>query len=472
MAVQHWDDAELNEALELETSPQPSPLSDRSSGFSYSYELNYAHGVMEREGSPRRRRPPSKKRARSTAQQQQQRSQHDLRSHLEPQHMQHQPQCIQTQRHSCDPDAALAPPVATPLAAVRTAAPSPVPQVPSPAAQAPGSGACPLQALPLQLLVRLLSFLSAQDLAAAARSSTLLRSLSDEPTLWRRLFCARWGKPRGPQQLPPKTWKARYVERDLAELAEARARALGAGGGSGGDGEGSAGGGGLAAAAAADAFVEAQLAKRQRALGRAHVDDPMEVTDDVARRVEAWRAARGFAPLSRVGAGSGAPAPAPGAGADAGREQAAAGQGLAPGGPAAAQRQQQQQQQQQQQASQQQGGNLAGVHRWCRVAGAGDVYCCEATGDVHVCDSTCTEHVLERTSGLLVCPISGTVRDDLRSVCLPPCEGEGEDEEDAATAAEGDWGGRLARAFELGYYAESLEELERTCFVPLPRRGS
>jgi hypothetical protein len=67
------------------------------------------------------------------------------------------------------------------------------------------------------------------------------------------------------------------VERDLAELAEARARALGAGGGSGGDGEGSAGGGGLAAAAAADAFVEAQLAKRQRALGRAHVDDPMEV---------------------------------------------------------------------------------------------------------------------------------------------------------------------------------------------------
>jgi hypothetical protein len=66
-----------------------------------------------------------------------------------------------------------------------------------------------LQALPLQLLVRLLSFLSAQDLAAAARSSTLLRSLSDEPTLWRRLFCARWGKPRGPQQLPPKTWKVR-----------------------------------------------------------------------------------------------------------------------------------------------------------------------------------------------------------------------------------------------------------------------
>lgn len=31
--------------------------------------------------------------------------------------------------------------------------------------------------------------------------------------------------------------------------------------------------------------------------------------------------------------------------------------------------------------------------------------------------------------------------------------------------------GRLARAFEMGYYAESLEELERTCFVPRHRRG-
>lgn len=50
------------------------------------------------------------------------------------------------------------------------------------------------------------------------------------------------------------------------------------------------------------------------------------------------------------------------------------------------------------------------------------------------------EHELERGSGLLVCPISGTVRDDLRSVCGAPCEGE-EEEEEAAAALDGDFGG-------------------------------
>lgn len=89
---------------------------------------------------------------------------------------------------------------------------------------------------------------------------------------------------------------------------------------------------------------------------------------------------------------------------------------------------------------------------------------------MHVCDELCTEQELERSSGLLVCPISGTVRDDLRSICLPQAEPDADEEEDQAGQMDGDFGGRLARAFEMGYYAESLEELERTCFVPRRRR--
>jgi hypothetical protein len=50
--------------------------------------------------------------------------------------------------------------------------------------------------------------------------------------------------------------------------------------------------------------------------------------------------------------------------------------------------------------------------------------------------------VLERSSGLLVCPISGVVRDDLR-VAGPEGDGEGEDEE--AGGMEGDFGGARAR---------------------------
>ncbi len=50
--------------------------------------------------------------------------------------------------------------------------------------------------------------------------------------------------------------------------------------------------------------------------------------------------------------------------------------------------------------------------------------------------------MLERSSGLLVCPISGTIRDDLGAVVTDL--GEGDEQEDAEALAgqnEGDFGG-------------------------------
>jgi len=269
----------------------------------------------------------------------------------------------------------------------------------------------------------------------------------------------------------------------------------------------------------------------------------------VARRVEAWRAARGFAPSTRSGdvGGSGssggagarqlqqqqppqraersvvaaaavgpvaaaAAAPAAAAIGSAAVGTAAAGVGSVTGQqPAAAEgntpategqpaavgsskvqvvpnnscsrmgslmpprgrkgfQQQQQQQQQPRQHHQQQRHHHQQQsvmdHQWCRVTGTANVYCSEATGEAHICDQSCTEHVLERSSGLLVCPISGTIRDDLGAVVQ---EAEGDEDEEGGGGVEGDFGGRLARAFEMGYYAESEKELERTCFVPRRR---
>jgi hypothetical protein len=188
-----WE-SELDEALGLSpsASPEPSPTSDRSSGFVYDPYLVYS--VSEREGSPARpataRRRPSKRRCGSSG--------------------------AAGAAHAC-PAAAAAPAAAEAASGPEPASSSGAQQgleCPSPAvrpqrdadAPPPGSG-CALQALPLQLLLRLLSFLSAQDLTAVAQASSLLRSLADEPVLWRRLYCARWGKPRGPQQ--PKAWKVR-----------------------------------------------------------------------------------------------------------------------------------------------------------------------------------------------------------------------------------------------------------------------
>ena len=81
-----------------------------------------------------------------------------------------------------------------------------------------------------------------------------------------------------------------------------------------------------------------------------------------------------------------------------------------------------------------------------------------------------SEHVVECSSGLLVCRISGTVRDDLAVSHDFGAGGAGDDDDGAGGAGGGDdggldFGGRLARAFELGYYAESLEECETLRFA-------
>lgn len=53
--------------------------------------------------------------------------------------------------------------------------------------------------LPRELLLRVLAFVSADDLLAAARTCRALRDVAGEEVLWRRLYCARWGKPRAQQ---------------------------------------------------------------------------------------------------------------------------------------------------------------------------------------------------------------------------------------------------------------------------------
>lgn len=69
-----------------------------------------------------------------------------------------------------------------------------------------------------------------------------------------------------------------------------------------------------------------------------------------------------------------------------------------------------------------------------------------------------------------MCPISATVRDDLRSGALGP-EGEREDDDGDCGADEAPefGGGRLASAFVLGYYAESLEQCSSLRFRPARR---
>lgn len=52
----------------------------------------------------------------------------------------------------------------------------------------------PLECLPCPVLLRVLSFLSAEDLTASATVVSVLARMAKEPVLWRRLFNARWAR--------------------------------------------------------------------------------------------------------------------------------------------------------------------------------------------------------------------------------------------------------------------------------------
>ncbi len=87
----------------------------------------------------------------------------------------------------------------------------------SPAAAAPAAAAADhsrqpceppvlqLLQLPREVLLRVMAFLAADDLTAAGGVSRAARELACEEVLWRRLYCARWGRQRSNSST--KHWK-------------------------------------------------------------------------------------------------------------------------------------------------------------------------------------------------------------------------------------------------------------------------
>lgn len=57
--------------------------------------------------------------------------------------------------------------------------------------------------------MRVFAFLSADDLTKASLVCRSMHQLAQEEVLWRRLFCARWGKPA--TQQGDASWKVREV---------------------------------------------------------------------------------------------------------------------------------------------------------------------------------------------------------------------------------------------------------------------
>ncbi|CAH9077589.1 unnamed protein product [Cuscuta europaea] len=73
--------------------------------------------------------------------------------------------------------------------------------------------------IPPELLHQILKFLSSEDLVACSLSCKFLNYAASDESLWRRLYCMRWGllPPNRPREC---AWKMMYIQRDTDDMAE------------------------------------------------------------------------------------------------------------------------------------------------------------------------------------------------------------------------------------------------------------
>eukprot|EP00873_Tetraselmis_striata_P017781 jgi/Tetstr1/438045/TSEL_026671.t1 len=107
-----------------------------------------------------------------------------------------------------------------PAAAARDGSPALPPAGPKPAPSAPAKS--DLEALPYEVLRRVMCCLSAEGLATMANTSRAIRTLSTENSLWRRLYIGRWKMPdtrqlRTHRQRGALSWMGYYKDRDGEE---------------------------------------------------------------------------------------------------------------------------------------------------------------------------------------------------------------------------------------------------------------
>ncbi|CAM6108221.1 unnamed protein product [Calypogeia fissa] len=77
--------------------------------------------------------------------------------------------------------------------------------------------------IPPELFPNILKFLSSEDLSMCAGVCKFLRVATSDESLWRRLYCLRWGPPAQADRkgkLRGCAWKQLYFERDKADMAD------------------------------------------------------------------------------------------------------------------------------------------------------------------------------------------------------------------------------------------------------------
>ncbi|KAG0558763.1 hypothetical protein M758_10G049000 [Ceratodon purpureus] len=132
--------------------------------------------------------------------------------------------------------------------------------------------------VPPELFQNILRFLSSEDLSTCTSVCRFLRRAASDESLWRKLYCLRWGppaRPDGRKEPRGSAWKKLYFERDHADMAEFVRNTPGE---------------------FRDLFIQMQAAKRSQAPSKSQVYDDLVVVDtSIADQITAWRRSQSLA---------------------------------------------------------------------------------------------------------------------------------------------------------------------------------
>ncbi|KAJ0042521.1 hypothetical protein Pint_19473 [Pistacia integerrima] len=144
-----------------------------------------------------------------------------------------------------------------------------------------GSGADPariesgiLSKIPPELFPHILKFLSSEDLVSCSLVCRFLNYAASDESLWRRLYCMRWGLLPPNKSLRVCAWKKLYIQRDEEDMVEFVRNC---------------------SAEFKEYYMQMQVAKRSQAPLPSQVKDDRIILDKtVGDQVSIWKSSRGL----------------------------------------------------------------------------------------------------------------------------------------------------------------------------------
>ncbi|XVF13770.1 hypothetical protein REPUB_Repub08aG0236100 [Reevesia pubescens] len=127
--------------------------------------------------------------------------------------------------------------------------------------------------IPPELFLQILKFLSSEDLVSCSLVCSFLNFAASDESLWRRLYCMRWGS-LPPTQIRECAWKKLYIQHDEEDMIELVRNC---------------------SSEFKEYYIQMQAAKRSQAPNPSQVKDDSIILDKtVSDQVSMWKSSRGL----------------------------------------------------------------------------------------------------------------------------------------------------------------------------------